>query len=164
VNHGGPYILKNGYSAESVVFNLAQDSLRGPVSPQKVMLGDAAAADAAPPNTLTLDSIKYGSEGIFYTADNYTVQIGDKGQIYLWSDNATPANRTFNIPGPTNGRQLHIVWVQNGNSGQLVDNAANATGPGITLLNGNWEPTAYYQTITLIGVNDNWVEVARSMN
>lgn len=141
------------------------DDPDGPIGTYRVILSEPTYANNGPAaNTIKVDGIRVNTDAQVLGSDNLTLSIANYSQFYVWSDNATPANRTFNLPGPTNGKQLTLVWIQGGTGGQLVDNAANSTGPGITLLNGNWEPTTGYATLHLVGVNDNWVEVSRSTN
>lgn len=101
------------------------------------------------------------SVNVSLTADNQTVNIYAAATVFLSSDNGTAGNRTFVLTTAIDGAVIRIVW-SGTNAGEIVDDASNF-GTGNARLSATWTPTQY-DTLTLVGVGNDWYEVARSAN
>lgn len=89
------------------------------------------------------------------TADDQFVNVQGFALLQLYSDNATPANRTFTLsPGNFQGHQLKVIFQSAGTSCQLVNT-------GNVKLNGDWEPLQY-DALDLYYDGTYWVEIGRS--
>lgn len=97
-----------------------------------------------------------GSQTVALAGDDQAVAIGTSGVIYLTSDDATAANRTFTLSGCNADQILVLVW-NDADEGQLVDT-------GTVYLSANWEPTNIGTTLTLYCNGSNYYEISRSVS
>jgi len=91
--------------------------------------------------------------------DDQTVSVIGKSVVIISSDNASASSRTFKLSQGINGKKIILIW-SGANAGELIDNSVNLSA-GNVRLNGNWTPIQY-DALMLIGVGDDWVELARS--
>jgi len=94
-------------------------------------------------------------------ADNQVVGAATNSVIVMASDDGTAGNRTFVLTTGVPGKTITLTWTGT-NAGELVDDAAN-TGAGNVRLSATWTPTQY-DTLTVVGVGNDWHEVSRSAN
>lgn len=95
------------------------------------------------------------------TADNTVLTLGNRSYIWLDSDSAVAADRTFILQqGLIAGQIVILEWLGT-NAGELSTSVDG--GGNVRLAGGAWLPTQY-DTIMLIWNNTDWTEICRSVN